>query len=77
MAKRKVPIRLIKKFMRNATSLKTTLDQIRSIDPDYNLYLEEDTMYLLNGQSHDENWKACQDRSVVSIHIPGTSGGAW
>lgn len=81
MKKKKVPIKLIDKWLRNVTSLKNTMDQIRSIDPDYNLYLQEDTMHLLNGQSHDStgngNCEARQDRSVVSIHIPGAGGGAW
>lgn len=41
------------------------------------IYLGEDTLYLMNGESHDLDGKARQDRILTSYRIPRAGGGDW
>lgn len=45
----------------------------------FGLYLAEDTMHLMIGDSHsaDRNLKAQQQNSVEQAHICGAGGGDW
>ncbi len=78
---KKVNKRLINKWESAVRRLDAVMKQIQDVDPDYNLYLQEETCCLLSGQSHDHdsahNMTARQDRVVTAIRIQGSGGGAW
>lgn len=43
----------------------------------FQLYLANDTMCLMRGDSHDRYGRAQRDNAIDSVAIPGASGGDW
>lgn len=41
------------------------------------LYLANDTLHLMKGPSHDENFRPLQSNVVESVNIPNSGGGDW
>ena len=67
----------IKTFRNIAKKLAAFSRDISDRYPGAQLYLEEDTLHLLSGDSHDDNGRARQDRIIESVWIPKAGGGAW
>ena len=72
-----------RKFGRACRALADVITAVREYEPAANLYLQEDTMYLMIGPSHDDNHEmhglasARIDNSACSMRIPHSDGGAW
>jgi|WetSurMetagenome_2_1015567.scaffolds.fasta_scaffold884152_2 hypothetical protein len=73
----------IKRFTALIGDLNTLIAQIRKYCPEANYYLQEDTMCLMTGPSHDDArlqgslGGACTDRVVAMVRMPHADGGAW
>lgn len=71
--------RIRRKFVRTCNSLREILRDCKKIWPEAELYLNEDTLHLMKGQSHfdDRKMRAQQENSLWSETIHGIGGGAW
>jgi hypothetical protein len=53
------------------------MERINIYNPDATLYLSNDIMNLMCGESHDDNERPLHDNVVSSVHIPTLNGGDW
>ena len=63
--------RVVMEFMRACNMLRNVTEA------GYQLYLANNTLHLMSGDSHDGSGRPRQDRIVESFLIPGSGGGDW
>lgn len=69
----------VRKFVSLCKQMNRLMDEIRDYEPKANLYLQEDSLHLMVGDSHsaDVAGRPQYDNSVESVLMPYASGGAW
>ncbi len=65
------------RFEKACAELNAVLREARKTEPEANYYLQEDTLHLMKGESHDKQEKPVHSNSVADVHIPHSGGGAW
>jgi hypothetical protein len=66
-----------KRFEKLVRGLNELLVEIRKTHPEANYYLQEDTLHVMSGPSHDARDRAQQDCIMASIIVPNAGGGGW
>ena len=68
-----------KRLKRCGNALNKLVNDAKKIWPDANLYTDDSSLYLLSGQSHDDDFRARarQDRIIASVLTPDLGGGGW
>lgn len=63
-------------FNTSIRRLNELIARIKTYFPDANLYLQEDSMCLMLGSSHNESGPQ-MDLVALEKHMPDAGGGAW
>lgn len=66
--------------MSRASSIRAfrqAVELLRSLDPDFSLYVASDTLCLMKGPSHDDRGRAQQGNVIDSSTSLRISGGDW
>lgn len=67
-----------RRFRRLVTGLNRLMEEIRQDWPEANYYLEEDTLIVLSGPSHEGVGEAPQpQRELASKNLKYSGGGGW
>jgi hypothetical protein len=53
------------------------IELLRQIDPEFSLYVANDTLCLMRGPSHDDNARPLRDNVVATAVNLRISGGDW
>ena len=76
--KDRIQAKHIRKFVSLCKQMNRLIDEMRAYEPRANLYLEEDTMNLMVGDSHAGIGQQPQRQNVIeSVLMPHSSGGGW
>lgn len=67
--------RLVRRFKRQVKSLGETLDLVRDIKPEATLYASDQSVNLIDGESH-EGERSRQHATIASERLD-ISGGGW
>lgn len=67
----------VKKFLRLAKGLDTLMKQIWEYHPEANIYLQEDSLILMKGPTHDDAEDPLFENVVAQQWVRGSGGGGW
>lgn len=67
----------VEEFKQLAQGLDGLIRKIRKYNLEANLYVGSDSLYLMDGPSHDYNDNAHQENVVAEQHIISLGGGDW
>jgi hypothetical protein len=64
-------------FKNTCNKLNNIMKRISNYNEDAQLYLANETLNLMCGESHDMNGRPLQENVVADVIILGLSGGDW
>lgn len=66
----------LRKFRRQIKALGVTLDQVREIVPEATMYVSDEFVHIIDGESHDRN-DSSRQHAVIAAERLDISGGGW
>lgn len=67
----------IRDFEKYANKLNDLMHRILEYNPKANIYLADDDLILMSGETHDEYYRPLRENEVTSVYIINSNGGSW